>query len=355
MNNQPFRLSIHLVTYNGFNWLPYCLESLVRSSFQDFFLLIIDNASLDGSVNKIKQFLQQHQDLAARARLVQNKQNFGFARAHNQALAWSQSEYVMLLNQDLILTDNYLIRLLDCLDNNQAAGAAAGKLRQWQFDQNSFYYDSLKSEAGPWVIDSAGFKIYRTRQVVERHSGKLDDGKETAPLAVFGVSGAAPIYRRRALEEVSPQAEFFDEDFGSYKEDVDMAWRLQWAGYGALYVPAAVAYHDRSLQSKGQKSPRALKKYRQTWSFESKVASLVNHWAVLLKNDCWFNFWRDSIWLLGFEFKKLIYFLIFEPVVLFSGLIRFFKLWPKFWRKRRLLKTTHRVEAGVLRQWWQGN
>ena len=348
--NHP-KLSIHLVTHNGAAWLPYCLESLSRQLSMDFFLLIIDNASLDNSVLIVNDWLRAHAAIVSRTRVIQHKQNLGFARAHNQALAWSQSEYVMLLNQDVILADNYTLDIMKFMDTTAAAAAVTGKIRQWNFIADTFYYESLKDKSEA-KIDTVGLKISRGRKVTEINQGQADNNKLLLPQPVFGVSGAAPLYRRQCLEAVSSAGEIFDEDFVSYKEDVDMAWRLRLAGFSAYCVPSAIAYHDRGLAQASDSSASDLINHRSGWPQELRIASLANHWGVLVKNDSWYNWARDWPWIIGFEFKKLAYLLLFEPQVLGGGLRRFFAVLPRFLRKRRLLKTTHRLKPAELRRWW---
>ena len=95
------KLSIHLIVYNGEKYLPFCFKSLVKQTFQDFYVLIIDNCSTDGSVDFIENYLNNHKNqlFSEKCRLIKNSKNLGFAPAHNQAIQWSNSEYVFMMNQ----------------------------------------------------------------------------------------------------------------------------------------------------------------------------------------------------------------------------------------------------------------
>lgn len=343
-----YLVSINLVTHNGRRWLPYCLASIAQLENQDFFLLIVDNASLDGTVGLIRQFLKNNPSLAQRSRLIENRYNLGFARAHNQALAWTSGDFVLLLNQDVKLEANYLTELLKAINDDVACGSVSGKLDRWFLSvSEGGQSDDLSNRK---VIDSAGLLIKRNRQVIDRGAGEMDKGQYNNAEKVFGVSGAAPLFRRQALSAVSLGHEVLDEDFVSYKEDVDLAWRLQRAGYNSLYVPTAVGYHDRSISlSRGwfnrwQQRRRQLVKLRAySWS---------NHWFVLLKNDDGLNLMRDLPWWFSYELAKFFYLLLMETSVWWQGIVRIFKLLPRMIYKRRRLKSVRQRAAWQIRGWW---
>lgn len=346
-----YQLTVNLVIYNGAAWLPWCLESILNQTYQKFFLLIIDNGSIDNSYQTVADFITAHPTLIPRSRLVRNKQNLGFARGHNQALAWTESDYVMVLNQDVYLSPDYLRLLIESLTNNERAAAISGKILFWPFEPNNFH-PSQFSQLKTVYIDSVGLLIKRNRQVINWHQGEPDRGQFISPRPVFGVPATACLYRRQALREISPDGEVWDEDFVSYKEDVDLTWRLNLAGYESWLQPQAVAYHDRSLAG----GRNLLQEYRQrrNRAGELKIYSWVNHWCVLIKNDSLFNLVRDLPWIFGHELAKFLFLLFTDPLVLTKGLLRLIKLFPKFWQKRRLLHTTHQISYSQLRKWWSG-
>lgn len=346
-----FPVSVHLLIYNGAIWLPWCLESLANQTYQDFFLLIIDNGSIDNSYDICDKFLQQHKYLATRTRLVKNKHNNGFARGHNQALSWTASEFVAVLNQDTYLMPDYIEELVYCLKNEERAAAVTGKILSWDFDPLNWHISQLKTHNRNY-IDSAGLRISRSRQVVNIGQGELDTKQYDRQKKIFGVSATVPLYRRSALEYVSPDGQIFDEDFFSYKEDVDIAWRLQLAGYDSWIIPSAIALHDRSLAaSKGWRDE--YKKRRQR-ARDLKVYSWVNHLGVIIKNDGIINMIRDLPWFVSYELSKMLYLLITDPITLFRGKIRLAKLIFRFIKKRHLLVTTHRRTYKDFRHWLLG-
>lgn len=377
--------AVNLVVFNGVRWLPFCLYSLVNQKCDDFSLLIIDNDSADGSLDLINQFLDKEPLLKERTRIVKNKSNLGFARAHNQALAWSKSDLVLLLNQDVVLSPTYISDLRKKFTEDENLASATGKLLYYpiarQKDPNleaisqTVTYQELsvnsqvdytpmmaqckqkleniyESKKG-LLIDSAGLWMDRARRVVDIGHGVVDSGQFDELSAVFGVSGAAPMYRREAIEFVSPFNELLDESFVSYKEDVDLAYRLRWAGYNSCLLSSTIAWHDRGLSADETGGLRKLIKQRRLWSSELRVYSWSNHLAFLIKNEAVINFVKDSPYILWFEFKKIIYLLIFEPNILGRGLKHLFKRYFKLTNKRRLLKLTHRISAPDLRAWFR--
>lgn len=344
-----YKTSINLVVYNGSPWLPWCLESISNQTYKDFFLLIIDNGSIDNSYDICSNFLQNHPQLAVHSRIIKNKTNIGFARGHNQALAWTESDYVLVLNQDVYLIPDYLELLVASVERQETTAAISGKLLTWQFDSSSWHVSNLNQQSHQ-IIDSMGLQIKRSRRVINLNQGEVDTGKWSQAIRVFGVAGTAPLYRRQSLLTVSPSGEIFDEDFVSYKEDIDIAWRLQLAGFNSWVEPKAVAYHDRSLSS-GRRW-RDEYNLRRRRAQDLKIYSWANHLAVLIKNDGILNFLLDLPWFFTYEFGKIIFMLLTDPITLFKAYLRFLKLLPRFIKKRGILKSTRRLAYKDLRYWW---
>lgn len=384
MSKNELSVAVNLVVFNGVRWLPFCLYSLINQTDSDFSLLIIDNNSADGSLDLINQFLDTEPMLKERTRIVRNKSNLGFARAHNQALAWSKSDLVLLVNQDVVLSPSYIHDLrAKFVDENLAS--ATGKILHYPIarikDENlaavhqrvtrhelsvnsqvdytpmlaecrqrlETIYDAKLNQ----LIDSCGLWMERSRRVVDIGHSQVDSGQFNDKAEVFGVSGAAPMYRREAIEFVSPFNELLDESFVSYKEDVDLAYRLRWAGYRAILVSDTLAWHDRNLSVDETGGLKKLIKLRRTWPSELRVYSWSNHLATLLKNESIGNLFKDLPYITWFEFKKIIYLIIFEPNVLGRGIKHFCKRFFKLTNKRRLLKLTHRISAGDMRIWFK--
>jgi len=330
------KVSINLVTWNGKKYLPFCLDSIAKQTFRDFSLFILDNGSTDGTVEYLKNSLLP----IPNCRLIFNKENIGFAAGHNQALGETESDYVLMLNQDIILEPNFLEEVVSFLDGHPEIAAATGKLLHWDFPNNQ------KTD----LIDSAGIKIFKNHRAIELGAGEMDDEKWDVAREVFGVSGAAPVYRRSALNEVAINGEFFDEDFFSYKEDVDLAYRLRLSGFKAWFLPSARAYHDRSARSGGTGDAAAARQRKNKSAFVN-YHSYKNHLFFLFKDVPAGVWWRWGYQIKWYEFKKFVYLLFFEPRTL-GSLGEFFKKFFKIWKKRKWIMTHRKADMAEIKKWF---
>ena len=308
-------VTINLLTWNGSKYLPWLLKSNQEQTFNDYELLILDNGSSDNSVDLVKEH-------APNARIVTKKKNLGFAKGHNLLLNWSKSKYVLVLNQDIILEKDYLETLVNFLENHKQVASAPGKLMYWDFE------NGIKTK----IIDSFGLRIDRKRQVIDSYQGQNDfklDSKE-----VFGLSGSAILYRRNALDIIGIEQnhndyEYFDEDFFSYKEDIDIAWRLRLIGYEHYLVSNTKAYHNRTMSNSTN-----IKDKRNN-NLTANRFSYRNHLMMLYKNSFCKNIFKDFIPFFWYEFKKFVYLLIFERSTV-KGLGEFLQKLPKLRKKKKL-------------------
>ncbi|MBU1203170.1 glycosyltransferase family 2 protein [Patescibacteria group bacterium] len=326
------KVIISLLTYNGERYLPWLLKSLHEQNFKDWDLLVLDNASSDNSVAIVREH-HPH------ARIIEQKKNLGFARGHNLLINWSDSDYVFVINQDIILEPDYLSKLVEFLDTNTKAASCAGKLMYWDFD------NGLKTK----IIDSYGLKIDRKRQVVDAYQGKEDFSLPSQE--VFGLSAAATLYRRRSIDQVAWQAkdnhlECFDDFFFAYKEDVDLAWRLRLFGWQNWLIATTKAYHHRSV-SKG----KDLRQSRKSRGMANKL-SYRNHFLTIYKNSYLKNLWRDWPYIKWYEFKKFMYLLFFERSTL-SGLSEYIKMIPKIKDKKKYIAKHRKIEADDIYKWFE--
>ena len=285
-------VSINLVTWNGAKYIINCLDSVFNQTYTDFSLMIIDNGSTDETLSYIT-------DKYPQLKIVKHKENLGFAKAHNQAIHWSRSKYVLLLNQDMILEPDYLKNLVSFMEKMPEVGAVTGKLRKLHEGEKTNY------------IDSVGINIYKKHKVEELGAGEQDEGQYDAITEVFGVSGALPLIRRQALESVMENNQFFDEDFFNYKEDVDLSYRLRYLGWKIYKVPTALAYHERSLAASDSSTFHKIKINRKKRSSFSNYLSYRNHLYFLIKNlpERTLNYLFPVI---AYEISKFIYILFFE-------------------------------------------
>ncbi len=199
------------------------------------------------------------------------------------------------------------------------------------------------------MLDSVGLKIFKNHRAIELGAGEVDNEKWNTAREVFGVSGAAPVYRRRTLEESSIDGEYFDQDFLSYKEDIDLAYRLRLFGWKSWFLPEARAYHDRTARCDGKKNIDAACQRKNKSPFIN-YHSYKNHLFLLLKNVPAGIWWCYGYKIKWYEFKKFIYLLFFEVGTL-KSLGEFLKKLPKMRKKRRWIMGHRKVTVAEIKQW----
>jgi GT2 family glycosyltransferase len=298
------KVSVIVVVYNSRKFLPQVFEAIFNQSHSDIEVFAVLNKSTDGS----KEFIQTH---FPRTVLIEPGTNTGFAGGNNLAIRQSVGEFIQLVNPDLIMSKNYIEQLLPAFNDPKLA-AAVGKLLRYDFDSNQ----SLD------IIDSAGVTMQSSGRARDRGQLERDRGQYNSAQQVFGVTGAAPMYRKSALEEVAFQGEYFDEDFLAYWEDVDLSWRLNNAGYKNWYQPQAVAYHGRGAgQAKG-----GYLHFLHFIKHHSKISPAIrrlnykNHILMYLKNAKSIH----PMFVLR-ELVMLVYIIIFETSTL--------TVLPQLWRQ----------------------
>ncbi|OGY41727.1 MAG: hypothetical protein A2Y82_02495 [Candidatus Buchananbacteria bacterium RBG_13_36_9] len=338
------KISIHLVVWNGEKYLEDCLNSILEQTYQDYLLIIIDNGSVDKSVRLIEnQFLPV---FGEKMRLIKNKENLGFARAHNQAILWTDSDFILVLNQDVILEKNFLEEVIKFCEQKKNFGSATGKILRWQFELT----DDLKKSQKTDIIDSLGLKIFKSQRTIDIAAGLKDSQEFNSQKEIFGVAAACAVYSRKAIADVRYKDEFFDNDFFSYKEDVDLAYRLQWRNWPSFYLPSAVAYHKRSAKSQEKLSFFTSLKLRKNKARFVNYHSYKNHLFVLKKNLGWKNYVHNFFPIFFYELKKFLYILFFEWSTL-SGLKDYFAKKKKMKEKRKFIMANRLVKDEDIRKW----
>jgi GT2 family glycosyltransferase len=200
-------ISIGLVTWNSTPHVPGCLKAITEQEYTNWELIVVDNASEDSSPDLIKQYCPN-------AKIIRNAENTGFCHAHNQAIQASRGTYYLALNPDVVMQPGYLVAMVLALEERPGFGSAAGKLLR------------LTGDGQAAILDGTGLFMDRQRRQYLRGHGETDLNQYDQGGEVFGVDGAAPLYRREMLEDIKIDSQFFDESFFAHKEDVDLARRL---------------------------------------------------------------------------------------------------------------------------------
>lgn len=321
LNGVPL-VSVVLVTWNNARFLPRCLEGIAQQTHSAFELIHIDNASSDDCVR-----------LVSAAQQIVNETNRGFAAAVNQGVAVAKGEYVLLLNPDAFLERDYVERVLEAFAAaGESFGMATGKLLRATGD------DIAPTAA----VDSKGIRMTRSGRHLDIAQGEPDGGDAAPFVEVFGVSGAAAVYARRFIDDVSIGGEFLDEDFHTYREDADVAWRGRLFGWRAMYVPGAVAYHVRTVTPAKR---RALPPF-------INMHSVKNRFLLRMKNEGPYLALRNAPFELTRDLVALGAVLTIER----SSLPALGWLWKnrrRIMAKRREIQRRRRVSDSALAGWFR--
>ena len=219
------RLSIVIPNWNGKHFLATCLDSLRHQSESNIEVIIVDNASTDGSQAYIKSAFPE-------VRLIELAANRGFTGACNIGIDAAESVFIALLNNDTEAEPGWAREILAAFDAQPEAGIVASKMLL--FDQR----DRLHTAGDFFTIDG---------QAGNRGAWELDRGQYERGEYVFSACGGACAYRRAMLDEIGS----LDDDFFFLLEDIDLAWRAQLAGYRVWYAPSAIVYHNLSATGGG--------------------------------------------------------------------------------------------------------
>jgi GT2 family glycosyltransferase len=256
----------------------------------------------------------------ARATHIINKRNRGFSVAVNQAVRIANGEFVLLLNPDAYLEPDYISSLVSAL---AGFGMATGKL--------------LQADSG--LIDSKGIRMTRSGRHFDIGQGSRDTPDTRKE--VFGVSGAAAMYRMSFIRDVTIGGEFLDEDFFAFREDADVAWRGRLFGWKAIYVPDAVAHHVRTV------TPEK----RRALSAAINMHGVKNRFLLRLKNEGLYLAIRNA----PFELTRDLIVILATLTIERSSLPALTWLWKnrrRIMEKRRAIQSRRRVSDRDLAGWF---
>lgn len=281
------RVDVSIVTWNSAAVLQAALDSVFTQSLTPTHVFVVDNGSSDGTREILARYPQ--------CTVIVEAENTGFASAHNRALRQSSAAYVLVMNPDVTLQTDYLEQLCTFAASHDRGAAFVGTVRR-----------------PDGTVDTSGLGVAPWRVVRDLRAAPAQ------PRTVFGVSGALALYRRSALQEVAVNDQYFNPMLFAYKEDVELAWRLRWAGWQAFTIPAAVAHHHREMRKELSRSQRPADRRFLSYRNHLLLYPLVETRATLLP-DLWVIF--------PFEFFRLFFLLVTDPSVTIRALAAAAKMW----------------------------
>lgn len=307
-------VSVIIVNWNAGDLLARCASSLVAQTVLPHEIIVVDNASTDGSVKRIV-------DKFPSVRVIESKRNLGFAAANNLAVqgASSGSEWIAFLNPDAFPEPGWLGALL----------SAATDLPEY-----SIFGSRLMDANSPAVVDGIG-DIYHASGLVWRAGhGALLGSHESVAREIFSPCAAAAMFRKDAFLAAGG----FDENFFCYVEDVDLGFRMRLLGHGCWYVPDAVVLHVGSAVT-GRRSDFSIYHGHRNlvWAFVKNMPGVLFwlllplHVALNLVSVVWFALRGQGAVILRAKRDALL------------GL-------PKMWRKRQLIQ---KARVASVRDIWR--
>ena len=314
------RVAVQIVTFQSAADIGPCLESLCQQTLRDFRIRIFDNASNDATLDTVETTID-----AERTDIVRSEFNIGFAAAHNRLARDYAAEYILFLNPDTILEPTFVARLVDVLDSSSEAGSASGKL--------------LRMDGR--TIDSTGIVMTRNQRHLDRGANEIDEGQYDSLTEVFGPTGAAAMYRYSCLTDASIGMMFFDEDFFTYREDTDLAWRCRLLGWNSLYVPTAVARHRR----------RVTPERRSSLSHAINRHSVKNRFLLRFNNMTRSLYLRDFWKITARDLAVVGYVLAWEWSSI-PGLWYIVSNQRRLWSKRRDVQSRIRARDSDINDWF---
>lgn len=251
------KASVIIPNLNGRELLPDCLSSLAKQTFKNFEIILVDNGSSDDSLKYVENNFHE-------IKIIRLNKNYGFARAINEGVKLSKSEYVVFLNNDTKVKGNWLDNLIKCVKKHPDVISVNSKIL-------NFYNTKL--------IDGVGIIVNEVGQAKSIGWQAHDSGQFNKSQYIFGATGGASLFKRKDFIKVG----LFDQKYFMYSEEVDFAFRSQFLGYKSIYCPNAVAFHKHKATAK--KFPQHI----EYWQFRNMSQTIIRDFPtdILLKKWRW--------------------------------------------------------------------
>ncbi|MFH1191630.1 MAG: glycosyltransferase family 2 protein [Candidatus Omnitrophota bacterium] len=283
------RVSVLIVTIGAKNYIQSCLDSLLEQTHPPFEIMVMDNSSQPDFARKLNS-------LYPSVKIYSSAENLFYTGALNKGIQLAQGEFILCLNDDVILDKEFIREVLKCFLMNRQIGMVSGKI--------------LRGDGK--TLDSTGLFLSVWRTAKERGYGRPDLGQFDKSGFIFGVSGSAAFYRKEMLEEIKEQGAYFDPGFRMFYEDLDISWRAQKCGWLAYYIPTAVAYHVRggSFRPDSGIGKAIGRKYLND---RLHCDLIKNRYLAILKNETFFSLLLHLIPILIYDLCAWAYVVFFRP------------------------------------------
>jgi len=225
------------LNYNGKAYIEQCLDSVLKSEYRNFEVILVDNASTDGSFELARKKFSSNDKI----RFLSNESNLGYAEGINRGLKASSlaAEYIAILAVDTKVDTKWLKNLLLVAEKNEKIGITTSKVLQMDNP------DRIDTAGG--ISDPLCFPYQRGVNASSDGFNEVDE--------IFYADGTVFLMRKTVAEEVKIMGSFFDPLYFCYYEDIDLCWRVRLRGYRIVLVPSSLVYHKRGGTSSKKEQP----------------------------------------------------------------------------------------------------
>lgn len=323
--DQPL-VSIVLLNWNGENYIHACARSIAEQAYKNIEVIVVDNGSVDKSLQNLKCAYPEWA-------YIEHANNIGFAAGMNSGLVLAKGKYVIPLNQDVYLDNNFIEKSVNIMESLNRAGALGAEEYLWEGNKLT---DKLRSP-GPALF---------LRLRIKGIASKI----ETSIVKSFGVNGSFPFLRREALVELKKQdGHVYDPAFFSGWEDMDLWWRMQLRGWECYATQETKAWHVGSSFDDEKQSFLEKSTFYQVWIMR-------NRWFLIFKNIPLFILLFLSPLLLLLEFILPFYFLLRSPRSLRAWFISWREIFaslPSICAKRRVIQKHRKLRSLQIVRWFK--
>lgn len=285
-------VSVIIVTIGAKDYLKSCLDSISTQSYLPSETIVIDNSLRPDFIHGINR-------LYPSVKTFTGSENLFYAAGLNKGINLSKGEFILCLNDDVILDRNFLQEALKGFLIREDIGMVSGKI--------------LRRDKK--TIDSTGLFLSTWRTAKERGYGKTDSAEFKKNGFIFGASGAAGIYRRKMLDEIKDINGYFDSGLRMFYEDLDISWRANKRGWRAYYVPGALAYHVRggSFRPDSGIGKAVARRYLNE---QLHYELIKNRYLTIFKNETFLGLLLHLIPILIYDLCVWVYILLFQRKVI---------------------------------------
>lgn len=247
------QVSIIIVNWNGYKNIKECLISILKCSYPNFEIIIVDNGSVDRSVSYIKNMAVKYGNI----RLIENKKNVGYAEGNNLGFKRAKGKMILFLNNDTLVDKDFLNILVNKLISDKSIGAVQPKILNYP-----------KSN----IIDSVGSYFLNTGFLYHFGHNKKDHKRYQTISEIFSMKGACMLFKKSVINKIG----LFENNYFAYFEETDLCHRAILAGYTIYYVPSAVIYHKG-----GGTASKLPSEFIQFHSYKNRIYTYLKNFELL--------------------------------------------------------------------------